>query len=68
MPRPTTLTLFVLAVLTTLVANAESKDDGRARVFVPESLPTGRRPRSLSVERHSAGERPTASYSGREKK
>ncbi len=37
MPRPTTLTVFVLAVLTTLVASAESKDDGRARVFVPES-------------------------------
>ena len=37
MPRPTTLTVFVLAVLTTLVATAESKDDGGARVFVPES-------------------------------
>jgi hypothetical protein len=31
------LTAFMLAVLTALVATAESKDDGRARVFVPES-------------------------------
>jgi hypothetical protein len=37
MLRTTTLTLFALAVLTTFVAIAESKDDGRARVFVPES-------------------------------
>lgn len=37
MLRTTTLTIFMLAVLTTVVASAESKDDGRARVFVPES-------------------------------
>ena len=37
MRTPRTLTVFVLTVLTTLVASAESKDDERARVFVPES-------------------------------
>ncbi len=33
----TMLTVFVLAALTTLVASADSKNEGRARVFVPVS-------------------------------
>ncbi len=37
MSKPTTLMVFVLTALTALVASAESKNDGRARVFVPES-------------------------------
>ena len=32
-----TLTVFVLAMMTTLVAGADSKKEGRARVFVPVS-------------------------------
>ncbi len=37
MRKPTMLTVFVLAALTTLMASAEPKDEGRARVFVPVS-------------------------------
>lgn len=37
MLRPTTLTVLMLAVLTASLATAETKDDERARVFVPES-------------------------------
>ncbi len=37
MPKLTMLTVFVVAALTTLVASADSKNEGRARVFVPVS-------------------------------
>ena len=37
MRKPTMLTVFALAMLTTLVASAQSKNEGRARVFVPVS-------------------------------
>jgi len=37
MRKLTKLTVFALATLTTLVANAQSKNEGRARVFVPVS-------------------------------
>ena len=37
MRRVTMLTVFVLTALTTLVASAQSKDEERARVFVPVS-------------------------------
>ncbi len=37
MRKLTILTVFALATLTTLVASAQSKNEGRARVFVPVS-------------------------------
>ena len=37
MRKPTMLTVFALAMLTTLSASAQSKNEGRARVFVPVS-------------------------------
>ncbi|TDI37072.1 MAG: hypothetical protein E2P02_23595 [Acidobacteria bacterium] len=37
MRKLTKLTVFALATLTTLVASAQSKNEGRARVFVPVS-------------------------------
>ncbi len=37
MTRLTTPAVFLVAILTALTASAAPKDDGRARVFVPES-------------------------------